>query len=151
MLLANFHHMNENRSRSREWCAKRTLVRRSRALGSLGLSSVFNPHWAANPSSMGTPVFWPKSPSVNANLSWIYVHIKISLIIQRPHTHFPLPLKQQEGKKSLSMFPGLLRHLASLSLEKPTGVPRVVSNCNLALHPGAEQCHPAENEDCGRR
>lgn len=47
------------------------------------------------------------------------------------------------------MFPGLLRHLASLSLEKPKGVPRVVSKCNMALHPGAEQCHPLRMRTVG--
>jgi hypothetical protein len=34
------------------------------------------------------------------------------------------------------MFPGLLRHLVSLILEKPKGVPRVTPKCDLAPGPG---------------
>lgn len=47
---------------------------------------------------------------------------------------FPIPCSRTDSrKKDLLIFPGPVRHLVSLQLEKPRAVPRVALRCDLAL------------------
>lgn len=103
-------------------------------LGPLGLSSLCSgPHQAACLSRFhGMPQFsdQPRPPAeCCCELQ------KINFLVIEGASPTPCSYTGSIGK-DLTIFPGLVRHLVSLNLEKPKGVPWAGLTCDLALGPG---------------